>query len=273
MNADSLDNLNNLVTAAAKSLGESQQLLSSVLNDAQTESGQLSVEEQARGLQLILEYRLSNQDALVSLLKLDKHLLYILGIQPKHSQKTNLERITYALGSDDLKHVLHALSKLLDHLLRIARRQQTQQKEFKSSKNKQEKVCKVIKGLKEVSLKNGLFVHSIKTLEKSLADIVKFEAMSPIYDHIAAFRGPISQFHQAILNGLATSELIYEQINNDKTFNLELDALIKKADEVLDYMPSLYHPQPNYSLGHFPEKTAEELEERAAAKRMRPFFN
>lgn len=268
-----LNNLDQLVTDASKFLNESLQYLDSVAEDVHSESAHLSPEEQARSLQLLLEYRLSNQDALVSLLKLDKHLLYILGIQPQHSQKTNLERITYALGNDDLKQVLYALNKLLDHLLRIARRQQLLQKEFKSTKQKHEKACKVIKGLKEVSFKNSLFLNAVSTLEKNLSDIIKLEAMSPIYDHIAALRGPISQFHQAILNGLSKSQLIYEQINKEQVLDLALDSLINKADTVLNYMPSLYHPQPNFSLGHFSEKTAEELEERAAAKRMRPFFN
>lgn len=268
MNPDFLDNLSRPVKEASKSIADMQHLLTSLVKESGTEI--LSPEEEARSLQLILAYRLSNQDALVSLLKLDKHLLYILGIQPQHSEKTNLERITYALGSDDLKQILHALNQLLEHLLRIAQRHQNQKKEH--PKQKQEKICKIIKGLKEISFKQSLFLNSILTLEKNVTEIITLEAIGPIRDHIAALRGPISQFYQAIQHGLTESQTLYEHVNKNQTVNLALDTLIEKTDHVLQLMPSLYKPQPNYSLGHFETKTAEELEERAAAKRMRPFF-
>ena len=45
----------------------------------------LSVEEESKSLQLLLEFRLASQDALMTLIDLDHHLLYILGIQPQHS--------------------------------------------------------------------------------------------------------------------------------------------------------------------------------------------
>lgn len=268
MNLDLFNKWNGLVTEASKLLVDSQDQLTCLMKEAEGE--RLSPEEEIISLQLILEYRLSNQDALVSLLKLDKHLLYVLGIQPQHSEKTNLERITYALGSDDLKHVLHALNQLLEHLLRIARRHQNQQKE--RHPKKQQKVCKIIKRMDIINVKQSLFLNAITRLEKSVTDIITLEAVGPIHDHIAALRGPVSQFHQAILHGLAQSQILYEHVNKNQTINLSFDSLIKKTEQALENIPSLYKSQPNYSLGHFVTKTAEELEERAAVKRMRPFF-
>ena len=262
------DLLNNLVTEASKSLADAQDILGGLVKESA--SAILSSEEEITCLQLVLEYRLSNQDALVSLLKLDKHLLYILGIQPQHSATTNLERITYALGSDDLKQVLHALNQLLEHLLRIARRQQKQQKEHTHSK--QEKTCKIVTRLKSLIFKQSLFLNAITKLEMSVTEILTLEAVGPIHDHIAALRGPVSQFHQAILHGLEQSQILYSHVNKNQSLNLLVNDLIEKADHVLQHMPSIYKPQPNYSLGHFEAKTAEELEQRAAIKRMRPFF-
>lgn len=269
MNPDFLNKWNGLVTEASKLLVDSQDQLTYLVKEAEREA--LSPEEEIISLQLVLEYRLSNQDALVSLLKLDKHLLYVLGIQPQHSEKTNLERIAYALGNDDLKQVLHALNQLLEHLLRVARRHQNQQKE--RPQQKQEKTCKIIKRMRAINLKQSLFLNVILTLEKSVTEILTLEAVGPIHDHIAAIRGPVSQFHQAILHGLAQSQILYEHVNKNQTINLSFDSLIKKTEQVLQHMPSIYKPQPNYSPGHFVTKTAEELEERAAIKRMRPFFN
>ncbi len=268
MNPDFLNNWNDLITHASKSLDDSQDQLSDLVKESEAEL--LSPEEQITSIQLILEYRLSNQDALISLLKLDKHLLYLLGIQPQHSEATNLERMKYALGSDDLKQVLHALNQLLEHLLRIARRHQKQQRE--QSQKKPEKVCKIIKQMNAIIFKQSLFLNAITKLEKTVTEVLTFEAIGLTFDRIAALKGSVLQFQQAMLYGLAQSQILYELVNKNKIINLTLDSLIKKTEDVLQQMPSLYKPQPNYSLGHFVTKTSEELEERAAVKRMRPFF-
>ena len=272
MGPQHVDDLNKLVANASKSLTDTQQLLTNLVNESEVGTEIMSPAEEARSLQLILEYRLNNQDALVSLLNLDKHLLYILGIQPHHSAQMNLERLMYALGRDDLKQILHALSQLVEHLLRIAQRYQTQQKKSLHNTQKSERVFKIINGMQAIALKQTIFFNSIYTLEKDIAQFLQLEAMGPIHDHIAALRGPISQFYQAMLNGLELSQILYERVNKNQPVYLAFDSLLKKADQVLQQMPSLYQPQPHYSLGHFSPKTSQQLEERAAAKRMRPFF-
>lgn len=269
-NAQLISHLDHLVVNASNSLSESQQLLTDIMTDLEEESGISSPEDEATYLQLILEYRLATQDALVSLMSLDKHVLYILGIQPQHSDKVNLERLTYALGSDDLKQILHALSQLVEHLLRIAKRYQTQQKN--SVSQKPAKVVKTIKGMKAVILKQTTFLSSIRSLEKDIEQLIRFEATGPIYDHIAAIRGPISQFYQAVLSGLEVSNKLYQLVNKNQLLQDSVDLILKRTDEVLQNMPSLYQPQLHHSLGHFPPKTSNQLEERAAAKRLRPFF-
>jgi hypothetical protein len=181
--------------------------------------------------------------------------------------------MTYALGSGDLKQVLHALNQLLEHLLRIARRHQKQHGEqSEQSQKKPEKVCKIIKRMSAIIFKQSLFLNAITKLEKTVTEVLTFEAIGLTFDRIAALKGSVLQFQQAMLYGLAQSQILYELVNKNQIINLKLDSLIKKTEDVLQQMPSLYKPQPNYSLGHFVTKTAEELEERAAVKRMRPFF-
>ncbi|KTC84474.1 hypothetical protein [Legionella brunensis] len=275
MNNINFDIVNSLLNEAGEVLNESQLIMENILTISLDDEDTFVVEEIARSLQLTLEYRLSCEDALVSLLNLDHHLLYILGIQPQHSAKINLERLSYALGDNDLKQILHALSQLVDALLRLTRRQQKAQETYLLKKNpsKNRKFNLIIKELQTLILKQKYFLSLIGKLESNLMQLVKFEAIGPIHDHIAAIRGPISQFHQAILHGLANAQLLYQKINKNQTLNYNFGSLFKKAEEVLNLMPSLYQPSPHYSLGHFADKSSEELEQRAAAKRLRPFFN
>lgn len=272
MDSQHLDTVNNLVTQASASLTEIDQLLTDLIHMSDDNTDIMSPETEAKCLQLILEYRLSNQDALVSLLNIDNHLLYILGIQPQHSAQTNLERLTYALGSDDLKQILHALSQLVDHLSRIAQRYQTQQRKGRQNTQKPERVIKMVQGMQAIRLKQLAFLNKIHALEKDIAQRLKYESVGPIYDHIAALRGPISQFYQAMLHGLDQTQQLYKHVNKNQSVQSGLNLLLKKTDEVLQEMPSLYQPHPHYSLGHFTQQPTQSLEERAAAKRMRPFF-
>ncbi|KTD23886.1 Uncharacterised protein [Legionella lansingensis] len=269
MSNPDFDTINALLNEARESLAASQQIMDDILHESAADETS-SFEEIAISIQLTLQYRLNCQNALALLLSLDHHLLYILGIQPQHSATTNLERISYALGSDDLKQILHALCQLVDSLLRIARRHQAN---FSlKTQNQDRKPNPIIKGMQKLSLKHNQFLSLMHKLEDNIKQIVKLEAIGPIHDHIAALRGPISQFHQAILNGLAQAELLYQKINKNQTLNYRFDTLLKKAEQVLNIMPSLYQPSPNYSLGHFATTSSEQLEQRAAAKRLRPFF-
>ncbi|CEK12036.1 hypothetical protein [Legionella hackeliae] len=273
MSPENFDVANSLIDQARQSLQICQQITDDILNDSQ--SGETSFDELAQSLQLVLQYRLNCEDALVALLNLDHHLLYILGIQPGHSATVNLERMAYALGSDDLKHILHALSQLVEALLKIARRQQhdVQHHPHLDMQNKTTTPNRVIKSLKKLILKQELFMNLINKLDSSIKQLVKLEALGPVRDHIAALRGPISQFYQAIIHGLGQSQLIYQKVNKNQNIEPNLSQLLKQAEQVLNLMPSLYQPSPNYSLGHFPAKSSEELEQRASAKRLRPFFS
>lgn len=122
MSAADLEKISNLIGEAQQLLQENQQGIEEILRESQNED--TSFEEISHSLQLVLQYRLNCQDTLVALLNLDHHLLYGLGIQAQHSATSNLERLSYALGSDDLKQILHALSQLVESLLKIARRHQ-----------------------------------------------------------------------------------------------------------------------------------------------------
>ncbi|WP_019215409.1 hypothetical protein [Legionella tunisiensis] len=53
----------------------------------------------------------------------------------------------------------------------------------------------------------------------------------------------------------------------------KLDALLKEAEQVLHVMPSTYNPHPHYPIKQFDHPmTSEQLEQRATAKRLRPFL-
>src|SRR3990167_11188165 len=77
-------------------------------------------EEKAHAVQLILQYRLDTQDALATLVRLDNGILQVLGINRLQSSRVLIERLMYALGKDDLKNILRALSLLVQSLQKMA---------------------------------------------------------------------------------------------------------------------------------------------------------
>lgn len=266
------EEINKLVADIAHALATSEKIRSEITSLPPGEEA-MPFEVQARLLQLTLDYRLNSQDALVALLNLDHHLLYLLGIQPQHSNKTNMERLSFALGSDDLHQILHALSHLVDYLLRIARRYQLQEEQQKNPQmQKQNKSPPLLKHLKALCQQQKIIVSLIVELNTRIELLIKYEALGPVYDHIAAIRGPISRFYQAQLNGLDQGKELYQQINSKQTLEHSLAELMNKADNLLNQMPSLYKPMPHNQLGHFHTERSEQLEQRAAAKRLRPFF-
>ena len=112
-----IQSLEKSVDAASKTVAASVHILTKINTpgridmDEEDESG-----EGARILQMILAYRLDTQAALQALLQLDHGLMQALGVSSHHTESINIERMAFALGQDDLKQILHALSKLLDSL-------------------------------------------------------------------------------------------------------------------------------------------------------------
>ena len=94
-----------LINEAKLYLNETQSLLNKLLEvTTDTDNEGSSDEDKILKIQLTLQYRLSCEDALSFLLKLDHNLLYYLGIQPQQSAKMNMDRLAYALGNEDLKN-------------------------------------------------------------------------------------------------------------------------------------------------------------------------
>ena len=265
-----VNQINELVSKTSQILAEIDGVRQGLLDDVQTDTNG-SVEAQSRAIQLILSYRLDAQDALVKLLNLDYHILYALGIQPQHTAKTNKERITFALGTDDLKQVLHALNQLVDYLLRIANRYQNQHQH--RHQLRETKDTKLLKGMQKLVTKQKTLTTYINDLSENIEQLLKLEVVGPVYDHVAALQGPISKFHQAILHGLNQAQRLYQHANKDAVLDHTLSAVLTEADLALKNIPSMFNPQPHHQLGHFATKTSEELEQSAAIKRLRPFFS
>ena len=267
-----VDQLKNLLDEAEKSIDSSEKILKELLDAPVNEVTSL-LEDIVFSIQLILQYRLSCQDALAVLLNFDQNLLYILGIQPQHSAKMNLDRLVYALGHDDLRYMLHSLSLLVNSLLKITNRYQKEHASFglKANKGKYIKQNSLINGMQKLISQHNHFLSLIRKLEDDVKRLLEYPSVGPIFDHIAALRGPISQFHQAILHGIGQAKQLYEKVNRKQPINQRIDLLLKKSEELLNIMPSIYKP-PQYTLGQASKISSEQLEQRAAAKRLRPFF-
>ena len=116
-----------------------------------------------------------------------------------------------------------------------------------------------------------LFISSLTDLNNRLEEGNKTAEIGPVLDHIAALRGPVSQFFQAVQNGLELTHELYEKTYITIELDNTLEALLQQAALVLKQMPPMYQPQ------HFftPAKvnTSDQLEQQASIKRLKPFFH
>lgn len=221
--------------------------------------------EQLRSFQLLLQYRLDSQSILKQLAGIQHSLLQLLGIEHQHSIEMVLERITFALGGDDLQHALSLLNQLLDvliHLLTtILQKQLTVNKEQAikqaASRHRIDKIAQVVAIQKKELTK-------ITTLHLALENIGGSPHPGVIYDHIAAIVGPISRFFQALQHGLIVTADLYQQMQNKINWPHYQHALT-----ALPNSPTL-NP---CLMKRSDDKTLEErLEQRALTRRLGHFF-
>lgn len=263
-----------LINEATLYLTETQSLLSKLLQvttDADDEGS--SEEDKIFKIQLTLQYRLSCEDALSFLLRLDHNLLYYLGIQPQQSAKINRDRLAYAVGNEDLKQILNILAILTGSLSKIVARYKNTHTSFALRDRRPQKYHVITKEFSRLLEKQNQFVEVLHKLDSEMEQLIKLQAGEPIFDYIAALRGPISHFHQAIMNGLEQGSQLYLQVNKTPLLDHHLHALLRETEQVLHSMPNTCNPHPNYPIKQFDHPvTSEQLEQRAAAKRLRPFF-
>jgi hypothetical protein len=247
------NNIDLLVNEAKLSLKENQSLLGDLLQvTTDSDSGSSSEEDKILKIQLTLQYRLSCEDALSFLLKLDHNLLYFLGIQPQQSAKMNIERLAYAVGNEDLKQILNVLAILTGSLSKIVARYKNTHTSFALKERVSQKPHTITNELSRLLVKQNRFLTMLHQLDAEIAQLKKL---------------------QAIIHGLEQGKQLYHQVNKTPLIDHQLDALLKETQQVLHLMPSTYSPPPNNPIKQFEHPmTSEQLEQRAAAKRLRPFF-
>ena len=282
------DEIDKIIQRATQNLTDSQLILQGLINDPSfLSSPNGSPTEQAGLLQLVLQFRLDTQNALAKLLQIEHGLLHILGIAPLESSKTNIERMKFALGNDDLHHILHALSQLIYALLNIANRYQKNLDNISRQKQKQRTLTTPAdvslipdwspeyiehkERLESAILKQTIFVASIEEFEKSMDEWNKLEPSDAILAYIAGLRGPISQYFQILFHDLEITYNLYGKLNHGAQLDYQLDTVLQQARALLKQLQPMYQP------AHFftPAKlaTSEELEARATVKRLGHFFN
>lgn len=266
--------IDHLMNEAKLHLNETQHLLSKLLQvTTDTEDDGSSDDDKILKIQLTLQYRLSCEDALSILLSIDHNLLYYLGVQPQQSAKMNMDRLAYGVGNEDLKQILNILAILISSLSKIIARYKSTHTSFTLRDRRSQKHHVITKEFSRLLNKQNQFLDVLRKLDSEMEQIIKLQAGEPIFDYIAALRGPISHFHQAIMNGLEQGKQLYLQVNQTPLLDYQLTNLLKETEQVLHLMPSTYNPHPNYPIKQFDHPvTSEQLEQRAAAKRLRPFF-
>ncbi len=260
-----------------------------------------SEEDHILAIQLTLQYRLSCEDALSMLLQMDQNLLYSLGIQPQLPAYIKRDRLAYALGNEDLKQILSILAILTNSLSKIIGRYKSthasfslrekgapkqhiitkslsrlhvKQKEFVEVLEKLdsdiEQFAKLQSGKSKVLVKQKLCAEVLQELEPEIEHLTKLHSGELIYDYVASLRWPISNLYQLILRRLEYLKQLYQQLNKKPVIDNQLNVLLEKTNQVLQLMPSIYNPHSNYHIKQFDNSPT--LEERARAKRLRPFF-
>ncbi|EHL32805.1 hypothetical protein [Legionella drancourtii] len=266
------NNIDHLINEATKYQQETKCILSQLVQIATDDDGS-STEDKMLTIQLILQYRLSCENALSFVLKMDHNLLYWLGIQPQHSAKMNMDRLAYAVGNEDLKQILNVLAILTGSLSKIITRYQNSHASFALKHKEPPKQHIMLKAASKLTAKQNQFLDVLHKLHLEIEQLLQLQAAGPVFDHIAALRGPISHFHQAIIHGLGQAEELYHHVNKTHSIDYQLHSLLKKTEEVLHSIPSSYTPHPNNPVTQLDHSTtSEQLEQRAAAKRLRPFF-
>ena len=268
-----------LMHKASQALAGSQSILQGILSDAkQLDPSDITAISNVQLLVLILQYRLDTQDALVKLLQIDNGFLQILGIGPHLSSKINLERMGFAIGNDELHHILLSLGQLIHTLWRIAQRyQQTLDKDSKRKQRQLSPNSKAMLLTFEPRLQIALgqqkqFISLIDELSSHLAiQWTKLAALGvPVLDEVSALQGPISLFYQGMLNGLDVTHEFYKTTNQGIQLDKNLDQLVQQIESALTYLPSIHQPRPFFSA--IKMDTNERLEERASNRRLGHFF-
>ena len=204
---------------------------------------------------------------------MNKGLLQILGITPQQSSKMNLDRLEYALGNDDLHQILGALSQLVHSLSRVAHRYQQSLK--KASIQRQAKP--VLKAPKfEARFQQSMvyqkeFLRLMETIRLLLAKPTN-EPNSQNHAHtdIAQLRIKTEKWFNILKNNLKLSHQCYEKTNKPLALEHQLSPLLQKVETILEQLPAINQPNHFFTPPHL---NSTELEQRASAKRLRPFFN
>lgn len=265
--------INDLLSPISASLQESQTILEEMLTVEYSTTG-MPVEEQMVHLQQVLQFRLNCEDNLALILKIDQTLLEFLGIQPTNSAKMNFERLSYAIGNEDLKQILNILSILLGSFTKLAARYRKQQHNCLNKKQIFYPNNRFGQQLDKLLSQHKKSTDLLQTADHQINLLLKQQGSGPLFDHIAALRGPISQFHQAIMHGLGGAKQLYRKINHTKQLPQEVEHLVNTIHSSL--ISSSYtlkpKPDPRAHDKNLYKNTPEQLEKRAASKRLRPFF-
>lgn len=256
---------------AARALNDSETLIQSLfVKSANLDFSLDSLEDHVRTLQLILQYRLDTQDALVRLMRVEGALLQILGVEVKSGSGVNLERLAFAIGVEDLHQILFALTRLIEALLQAAHHYQKRMKTQKEQKAAKAHHEKFRKDLTRATKQQKAFAEAISEVGLHLERIQKREAIGPVLNHIAALRGPISRFYQALQNGLMQAHGLYQRANQSMTLDKNLGLILKQVD---DLVKQLSHPNDLHFFKSLEEdSTQKKLEQRAAKRRFGHFF-
>lgn len=258
------DKIDKLLREGENQLIEISSLLEDILN-TKTDDKELPTEEKIQLIELVLQLRLNLENCLAMVLSIDHNILYFLGIQPRNSLQMNIDRLTFAIGNEDLKEILTLLAILTGSLNKLAERYKRSHSSFTLNHKVKPHKHNLLKKITKLTEKQKDLSNTLEKTDEEIKLLVKYQAAGPLFDHIGALRGPISHFHQAILHGLGQAKRLYQVVNKKEPLNHHLHTLINKTERLLDE-PLQQSRQYKFNM------SSEKLEDLAQQKRQSPFF-
>ena len=273
---DFIQKQNQLIQEAESCLTRIQNSLKEVVELSDEESGEGgSVSSQLHTLRLVLQFRLDTQDALRHLFQYSQSVWQILGVSSQYSKNTNLERLAFALGGDELQVTLSMLNQLIDKLLRVLQRYELNLIGQRGFSHRKEASMKAPPNTSRRHQQLVFCVQHQKSFNATLDQLTNsLEAIQAQEDMggevlacIAKLEGPISHFHQALQHGLIVSAGLYQQLEAQFHLIKDLDHTSHKMEQAPLCLekPRLF--QPNKLISN-----SQALEARATEKRLGPFF-
>lgn len=212
-----------------------------LLNSGET----LDDESRARIRELVLQLRLDNEAVIPKLIQMHKSFCLALGIDAMKSELTNLERLKYSLGSDDVVLELTQLHDLMDKLEHVY----TVGEKVRRAQERQRKLLrKLLERLREQLELQSDLQEDVERLEREL-DVDAYKARTGKYWDRREQQRFIDAVEHQLTHALELQTLFHYSVDQ-LTESFQEYGNIPKFGLIYDYLAGLKGPISRFHLAY-----------------------